>query len=100
MGILDAQCWARDLEDRGRAQRRKEEPIPKRGNQKAEDAIVDVRFSKVELTPPKEKDYPPIKVWAVYILEAEGEDVDSPIEWMLLTKAEVNSFKDVRQRVE
>lgn len=187
LGILDAQCWARDPEDKGRAQRRKEEPIeqkesmkwlrsyrrvaeiqrlcpdtmlvsigdreadiyelfleadknpsgprllvraeksrkrkveqehlweymsgvdnagmlkihiPKRGNQKARDAIVDVRFSPVQLTAPKEKRYPPIKVWVVYILEAASEDVDSPIEWMLLTTAEVNSFKDARQRVE
>jgi hypothetical protein len=187
LGILDAQCWARDPKDKGKAKRRKELPIeqkesmkwlrsyrrvaeiqrlcpetmlvtigdreadiyelflepsknpsgpkllvraeksrnrkveqghlwkfmagediagtlkihiPKRGNRKARDAIVAVRFSEVELIPPKDKAYPTIKVWAVYILEVESEEGVSPIEWMLLTTAEVHTFEDAKKRVE
>lgn len=74
--------------------------IPRNGSRKAREALVDIRFSEVRLTPPKGKDYLPINVWAVYISESEDEDVDSPIEWMLLTTAEVKSFEDAKQRVE
>ncbi|MFH0879090.1 MAG: IS4 family transposase [Lentisphaerota bacterium] len=80
--------------------------IPKRGNQKAREAIVDVRFSEVQLAPPKGKGCPPIKVWAVYVLETETEEGvaslagSAPIEWMLLTTAEVHTFEDAKQRVE
>jgi len=74
--------------------------IPRSGSRKARDAIVDIRFSEVQLTPPRGKDYPPIKAWAVYILEGENEHVDSPIEWMLLTTAGVNSFEDAKRRLE
>ena len=54
----------------------------------------------MQLTAPKGKDYPPIKVWAVHIIEVENEEGVSPIEWMLLTTAEVHTFKDAKQRVE
>ena len=49
--------------------------IPRNTERKAREAILDVRFSAVVLTPPKDTDYPPIKVWAVYALEAE------PVGW-------------------
>lgn len=185
IGILDAQCWARDAEDKGKSERRKALPIeekesmkwlrsfrrvaeiqklcpettlvsigdreadiyelfleatkdpqgpkllvraeksrerkveqehlwqhmsgkqtagtlkvrlPRREDKKARDAIVDFRFSEVELTPPKDKDYQPIKIWAVYV--TESEKVESPVDWMLLTTAEVKDFEDAKQRVE
>jgi len=189
LGILDAQCWARDPEDKGKRHRRKELPIedkesmkwlrsfrrvakiqkqcpetmlvsigdreadiyelfleankdplgpkllvraersrsrkveqehlwdfmaaqdtagalkihiPRRGNQRARDAIVNIRYSGVELMAPKGSDYPPIKVWAVYLREedSDSEEDVSPIEWMLLTTAEVSRFEDARRRVE
>ena len=76
--------------------------IPKRGNRKARDAVVDVRFSEVELKPPKKKDYEPIKAWAVYMTEQESEEFPEggSIEWMLLTIAPVNSFEDAKKRVQ
>lgn len=187
LGILDAQCWARDGEDRGKRDRRKELPIeqkesmkwlrsfrkvaeiqklcpetmlvsigdreadiyeffqetvkdsfgpkilvraeksrkrkveqehlwdfmagrdivgalkihiPKRGSQKARDAIVDIRFSEVKLFPPKGRSSPPIKVWAIYLQEQDSGEEVSPIEWMLLTTFEVNTFRDARRGVE
>ena len=187
LGILDAQCWARDPDDKGKSERRKETPIeqkesmkwlrsfrkvaevqklcpdtmlvsmgdreadiyelfleaakdphgpkllvraaksrlrkveqehlwsfmsnleitgtvkvqiPRNTERKAREAILDVRFSAVVLTPPKDTDYPPIKVWAVYALEAEPVDGQTPIEWMLLTTAAVNNLGDAIQRIQ
>jgi hypothetical protein len=74
--------------------------IPKRENRKGRNAIVDVRFSEVELIPPKDKDYLPIKVWAVYVVERDYDEGVSPIEWMLLTTAAVNTFEDAKKCVE
>ena len=186
LGVLDAQCWARDPQDKGRSHRRKEEPIeqkesmkwlrsfrkvaeiqklcpdtmlvsmgdresdiyelfleatkdphapkllvraektrqrrveqeplwdlmgrqtvagslkihiPRRGAQKARDAWVDIRFSEVKLTPPKGSSYPPVEVWVVHVLEQDAEQTE-PIEWMLFTTVEVNSFEDAQKRVE
>ena len=77
LGVLDAQCWARD-------------------------AWVDVRFAEVKLTPPNRLALcPPLRVWAVYILErSDGESGHSPIEWMLITTAEVKDFEDAKKVVE
>lgn len=185
LGILDAQCWARDPEDKGKSERRKALPIeekesikwlrsfrrvgeiqklcpdttlvsvgdreadiyelfmeatkdslgpkllvraeksrermveqehlweymsgrkidgtlkvrlPRREDKKAREAIVNFRFAEVELTPPKGKKYQPLKIWAVYV--TESEPAESPVNWMLLTTAEVKDFEDAKQRVE
>ena len=74
--------------------------IPRSKERRAREAIIDVRFSDVRLTPPKDKDYPPIKVWAVYAFESEREDGETSIEWLLLTTAEVNSFEEAKQRIQ
>lgn len=77
--------------------------IPRRGSNKARDACVDIRFAEVELSPPakKTKVRSSVRAWAVYILEQnQGEPVNSPVDWMLLSTAEVKSFEDARTRVE
>jgi hypothetical protein len=76
--------------------------VPRRGPRRARDALVEVRFAEVTLTPPKR--YPTgaaIQIWAVYVTEqVSGEEVKSPIEWMLLTTVAVKSFEDAQKRVE
>jgi hypothetical protein len=72
--------------------------IPRRSNQRGREAIADIRYSQVDLRPPKGKDYLPIKAWAIYIVE--NEEIENPIEWMLLTTAAVNSLEEAKQRVE
>jgi len=60
--------------------------IPRRGSRKSRDTRVDIRFSEVELTPPKDKikNWPTIRAWAVYVLEQQlDEAVASPVEWLL-----------------
>jgi hypothetical protein len=75
--------------------------VPRRGSRKARDAWMDIRFSETELSPPKRyASDPPIKVWAVYITEEAQEMFASPIEWMLLSTVEINSFKDAQRLVE
>ena len=74
--------------------------LPKRGNRSAREALLDVRFAKVELQPPKDRSLPSVKRWAVHLLENEPADVGEPIEWMLLTTVEVSTFEDAVQRAE
>lgn len=74
--------------------------IPKSKENKAREAILDIRFSGVVLTPPKDTDYQPIKVWAVYALESEPVDGQPQIEWMLLTTEPVSNLDNAKQRIE
>ena len=75
--------------------------IPRRGNQPARDTRVDVRFARVELSPPKDySSNPPIQAWAVYILEKPNDEAVAPVEWMLLTTVPVDAFEDARTRTE
>jgi hypothetical protein len=75
--------------------------IPHRGSRKARDAWIDIRFAKVALNAPQRYgSRSPITLWAVYVTERGNKTVDEPIEWMLLTSAEVKSFKEAQKRVE
>ena len=76
--------------------------VPRRGSRKARDTWVDVRFAEVELKAPKRsRTLPPVRIWAVYILEKVFDEmIDSPIEWMLLTPVGVKDLGDAQKRVE
>ncbi len=75
--------------------------VPRRGSRPARDAMVDIRFARVVLNPPRRcRSATGITVWAVYVVEQTGAAVVSPIEWMLLTMVEVKSFSDAQKRVE
>jgi hypothetical protein len=76
--------------------------VPRSGSRKARDTYVDIRFAEVELDPPSTcRFYPCVRVWAIYVQEQSGlEKVPTPIEWMLLTTAEVTNFSDAKKRVE
>jgi len=75
--------------------------VPRRGSQKARDALIDIRFAKAQLQPPKSTKYPALEIWGVYVLEQKTTAQDNtPVEWMLLTTAEVNSPQAAQQRVE
>ena len=74
--------------------------IPKRGNRAARNAVIKVRFKKVELQPPKESHFQPITLWAVHLLEIEPADKKEPIEWMLLTTVPTDTFEQAIERSE
>ena len=76
--------------------------IPRRGNRKARDARMSMRYSQIVLEPPKQfSSSKPIDIWAVYIKELNPpEDVKTPLEWMLFTTVSVDNFNDALQRVQ
>lgn len=74
--------------------------IPRRGCQLEREAKLEVRYAPVTLTPPERKNYPPVKVWMIYVQEINHPgSVKSPLEWMLLTTTEVNTLEDACERV-
>ncbi|MFH0825601.1 MAG: IS4 family transposase [Pseudomonadota bacterium] len=68
--------------------------VPRRGSRAARRARLEVRYAPVELQAPKGKKLPSVKVWAVYAREIGAPGDAEPVEWMLLTTVEVNSFED------
>jgi hypothetical protein len=74
--------------------------LPKRGNRGARKAVLDARFAEVALQPPKNSALPPVRLWAVHLLEEEPEDGGEPIEWMLLTSVAVTTFEEAVERAE
>jgi hypothetical protein len=74
--------------------------IPRRGNRRARKALLEVRFSAVELQPPKASRLPPVPSWAVHLRELQADDGGEPIEWMLLTTVAVTTFEQAVQRAE
>ena len=77
--------------------------VPRSGSRKARDTLEDIRFAQVELKRPKRntESAPSIPVWAIHIVEQESEEeVESPIEWMLLTTEEVKSFEDAQRCID
>jgi hypothetical protein len=74
--------------------------VPRKGNRQARTAKLLVRFSAIRLDSPKTKSGAAVKMWAVFAQEIEfGEDVDTPIEWMLLTTVPTKTFKNACQRI-
>lgn len=79
--------------------------IPHAGSRKARDTWVELRFSKVEVRPPKrDAKGPPIVLWAVRLSELPPESDTAqptvPLEWMLLTTVPVETAEDAKTRVE
>ncbi len=74
--------------------------IPRRGCQLEREAKLEVRYAPVTLRPPDRKNYAPVKVWMVYVQEIDyPKSVKSPLQWMLLTTAEVYTLEDACERV-
>jgi len=75
--------------------------IPRRGSIPARTAKLEVRFAKVTLNPPKKKKgLKTITVWAVFSREIDyGDEVKSPLEWMLLTTMEVTTFEQATEKL-
>jgi hypothetical protein len=68
--------------------------IPRKGSRLARTAKLEIRFSPVTLKPPKNKELPPLKLYAVYVSET---DYPQPLEWMLLTTVKVQNLTDARK---
>jgi hypothetical protein len=75
--------------------------IAKNQKQEAREATVSVRFTQVRLKPPwrpNGKKMPPVTLNAILVREDHPpEDVDEPIEWLLLINLPVNDFENALQ---
>ena len=66
--------------------------IPRRQNQVARDAQLEVRFAQVQLNPPQAKPHlKPLTMWAVLALEIDVPEGVDALCWMLLTTCEVST---------
>jgi hypothetical protein len=68
--------------------------IPRKGSRLARTAKLEIRFSSVTLKPPKAKELPPLKLYAVYVSET---NYSQPLEWMLLTTVKVKNLTNARK---
>lgn len=64
-------------------------------------ARVAVRYASVLLLPPRDDPrtarQPPIRAWAIYVLEEDPPAGEAPLEWMLLTSEPVQSDADAER---
>ena len=70
------------------------------GKRDAREAVVDLRWSAVELPPPETSGFrnePPIRLNLVHIHEPEPPDGVKPLEWFLLTSLPVASDRDAER---
>ena len=67
----------------------------------AREAVLNVRFHKVTLSPPPEKKgQPPIEVYTVSAIESDPPEGQDQIVWRFLTTLPVKSFEDAVQCVQ
>ncbi len=69
---------------------------PGRPALQAREAQVEIRFKAVTLSAPntaQTRNLPPIKLWAIYLVEKNPPAGATALEWLLLTTMEVSSIK-------
>ena len=78
--------------------------ITKNQKQDARQATVSVRFAPVKLRPPwrpQQKKMPSVTLNAILVREENPpDDIDEPIEWLLLTNVPVDTFDDASQVIQ
>ena len=82
--------------------------IPKRANRPARDAKLEIRFAKVTLKLPKTKKHlakksglpKELTVWAIRAEEIECPKGIEPLQWLLITTLEVDTFDDAVEKVD
>lgn len=73
--------------------------IPGKGKKPTRKAKLAIRYGKVTLLPPQQKkNLPSVEMWAIYVKE-EKQDVEEPIEWILLTTIKTENFDEACQRI-
>lgn len=77
--------------------------IPRRNQQPARKANLQIRFTRVSLRPPKHRKsehLPLIELWAVYALEVNVPAQTDPVEWLLLSTHPVNSTEQAIEKLD
>jgi hypothetical protein len=77
--------------------------VPRRGAQPAREAILELRFCRLTLCPPrhrkKAEGLPEVTLWLVHVREVAPPTEVTPLEWLLLTTVAVHTVEDARERV-
>jgi hypothetical protein len=74
--------------------------LPRRGSRAARDAQLSVRFARVRLLPPRDKQHlKPVSLWAVWAKEESPPIGVKPLEWMLLTTMPVTCFEEAVEKL-
>jgi hypothetical protein len=74
--------------------------VPRQGSRPAREAELSVRFAKVELAKPMGRRGTGLSVWAVLAREEQPpEGVALPLEWMLLTTMQVETFEEAIEKL-
>lgn len=75
--------------------------VPRRKNQPARDAWMEIRFAEVTLKPPHGKSrYGSLRLWAVLAQEVDVPEGIDPLSWMLLTTCPVTSFSEATEKLD
>ena len=74
--------------------------VPRKGNQRAREAMLEIRYAEVRLKAPGSKaDGEDIRIWAVLAQEVEAPEGVTPLKWLLLTTIEVSSFEEAVEKL-
>jgi hypothetical protein len=79
--------------------------IPARDNKPARTAVLEVRFSRFVMNPPKNnikhktKKLPDLKLNAIYVREKCPPVEEESLNWMLLTNIDVNNFEEAVEKI-
>ena len=77
--------------------------VPRRRDQPARTAEVQVRWAQVEIEPPAvgcKKSWPTVKLWAIWVHEPEPPAGVEAIDWMLLSDLPVENAQGAWERVQ
>jgi hypothetical protein len=74
--------------------------VPRRGNKKARQARLEVRYAQVHLKPPKtQPQLGELSLWAILVEEVNCPEGNTPLKWMLFTTIAVQSFEQADEKV-
>jgi len=74
--------------------------VPRRGSRPSRTAKLQVRFAHVMLNTPSTSKLPPLYIWVVSAREVGYPmEVTEPIDWVLLTSINTESFEDACERL-
>lgn len=79
--------------------------IPARDNKPSRTAILELRFGDFIMNPPKNnikrktEKLPNLKLHVIYIIEKDNSEIESPMEWVLLTNIPINNFEGAVEKM-
>jgi len=75
--------------------------VPRKDQQPSRDAKLEIRFAKVTLKPPQNKKHlRELEIHAILAEEVDCPEQAEPLQWMLLTTLEVNSFESAVEKLD